>query len=822
MSSRWFNRLVLSSRGVALGSVLSLAACGGTGPATSPEQDALEAVQQREGTSGSSLRVLTYNTAFMKITFAPPVGTIDTNSGKYGGYDYKERATHIAEGILRADDDVVALNEVFSDDAKDMLVTLLAAKYPYFIYRIKGEAPNPWVKLALAIIPAGAGPAEPNDSGLMLFSKYPFVPFTVGTKPFYLVDEVEGGANGLPWGAPGEISVATFTEANDMDGLASKAVAMVRVKNPNDGQISNIAFTHLQASYSSQDSDGPATRAAQLKMARELILSSLTPSELSTQQLYLMGDLNVIGGNQADPGFDGEWKGTFANTGIAGGFFACGDGPCTFDPVTMKGETFLKDSWGFETSVKDPGISNNVDNARLDYILHNRSSRMPLCMQHITIAYELGQPTAGGLQQLSDHFGVQADFNRQAPHCSANDDAPGTLGPQPVSFGASADVSFTTPDARLAFPGSMQWYRIDKAGSYSIHVNPVTSDGVGRFAFTVYKASDLSQPIPPFYGEKTRWGDKFAMTEPPYYIRVFAVNPSTGAPDRTFAGDYTLSVHQHRGTSAYDSISLAGGFTTQFDWPGSGTPELPRYWFDFHTNTTSDGKFPKVSHFLEVPIAQDPSLYRLEIHDDAQNFPLIPAAGQSIVQNQNTLNKMVELDAPDLKGTAQGAPKKYFLTASRDSFIQNTGTASWVTFGTTLTYIRPSILKSYDMADDWPDRDNIELGFMYDGPYQKGSCNAACIGPIAFSTDSPVPLTGYSALNKTFIDNAVFNLWKEGDYLAPQFTSGGQSLGVGSLWMFETGFDTGGQFIWADGGNIDDADYWYVMNYGLSHDASKH
>lgn len=119
---------------------------------------------------------------------------------------------------------------------------------------------------------------------------------------------------------------------------------------------------------------------------------------------------------------------------------------------------------------------------------------------------------------------------------------------------------------------------------------------------------------------------------------------------------------------------------------------------------------------------------------------------------------------------------------------------------------------------------NVALGFFAcgDGPNQKSGCNGACIGPIAFATDSPIPLTGYASLNKTFVDNAVFNLWKEGDYLPPHFTSGGQPLGVGNLWMFETGFDNGGEFIWADGGNIDDADYGYVMNYGLSHDATPH
>ena len=454
--------------------------------------------------TGSSLRLMTYNTAFMVVDLPAPFGILDTNDGKFGGLDYPTRADHIADAILRDDNDVVALNEVFSDEAKAILVGKLSGKYSHYISKIKGDAPNPLVSIIMDGVPAGVLPADTNDSGLMLFSKHQFVTFSPTAKPYYIVNKVEGN-----WGASAqELSVITYKDSNGMDGLASKAVAMVRIKNPNDNQISNIAFTHLQATYGSPDPDGEMTRKAQLASIKELITSSLTPQELKTQPVFMMGDLNVIGQNKKTPG--GEWATHFLNANNnTNGFFACGGANgCTYDPNQKTG-TFMTDSWGFETSTNDKGISNNIDNARLDYILHNNPdltdfstkpiTRARLCMQHIMIANELVDQTATGDQQLSDHFGVRVDFNKRAPHCSPNDDA-GLFGPQPIVFaaGSNQDQSFTPAvGATITFPGSMQWYRIDKAGSYSIKVsnNPANVD------FQVYGSKDLSRPLAPWYGE---------------------------------------------------------------------------------------------------------------------------------------------------------------------------------------------------------------------------------------------------------------------------------------------------------------------------------
>lgn len=785
------------------------------------------------GPKGSSLRVATYNTALIIIKLGPPVGTIDINDGMAGDMSYTERAAEIAAGIIRDDNEIVALNEVFSDDAREVLVQMLAVKYPYYISKIRGQAPHPAAVILSEIfedVPAGALLADTNDSGLMLFSKYPFVKFSSSVTPPHSVDEVVGMNGPQPWGGDAsELAVTTYGTSNGGDGLASKAVAMVRVKNPNDNMIINVAFSHMQASYSVPDPEGTQSRKAQFADIKQLITKSLTVQEMDTQQVYLMGDLNVIGGNKQNPGTDHEWHNTFQDPiNLVKGFFACGIGVCS----AAGDKPFATDSWGFETSVQDLGISNNIDNARLDYILHNKPTltdftvkpivTAPLCMQHVSIAYEMGKPIGYGTLQLSDHFPVRADFNKGADFCSPNGDA-GASGPKVIDFppGSAQDITIgPAQGAKITFPGSMQWYRIDKPGSYSLEPSGPNADHVG---VNVYAATDLSRPLPPFYAEEEpRWGPKYCMTDPPYYVRVFAKDPATGNPDRTWTGDYSISFHEYRGTTPEDSISLAGGYLQPYNWPGPLSQEYPAVWFDFHTNTASSGQFPNVAFYFEIPAAvADLSLFDMSIRADlSPGYPVIAAVAKS--QYTEGAKKGWKIQAPKLPG-AGGQPKKYFLRVTRDqSLLKNVPMQAWLRFGTTLTYIRPDTLTSLDMIDDWPDRDNTSLQFSYDVPWQVYVCGASCIGPIPFSTKSPIPLTGAKSLNRSFVKNVVFDLWVEGQHLVRQFTSGDHLPGVESLGHREKGCDPCYTFTWADSGNVDDADYWYDMPYALRHDPNKH
>lgn len=783
--------------------------------------------------TGSSLRIMTYNTAFMILDFGFPIGEIETNGGEFGGMNYADRAQAISNAVLAGDNDVVAFNEVFSSTGKDVLVQNLKAKYPYYIRQIKGDAPNPWAELAgdvLQFVPEGLKPAT-NDSGLMIFSKFPFVPFSASASPMQVgVTTIDGMNGASSWGtSPYEVSAFTYIANTHDDGLASKAVAMVRVKKPDDGQISNIAFTHMQADKASPDSEGIAVRNIQFDNIRKLITKSLTTAERKTQAVYLIGDANVVGSNKKYAG-PSEWQSTFQDPGsVAGGFFSCGNGACDADL------RFMTDSWGFETSVEDAGVSNNVDGARLDYVLHNKptildtstkpASRANLCMQYIAIAPEATIATPGGSQQLSDHLPVRADFNKRAPYCSA-DDSSASYGPRLVKFAAAQDLSFA---GKITYPGSMQWYRIDKPGSYSIKLG---GTNLSHVAYEVYAGRDLSNPLPPFYNEVNgRYGPKFVMPAPPYYVRVFAKDAVTGKPDRQWKGNYSLSMHEYRGTSALDAIGLAGGITTDYVWPGPNTLEYPTVWFEFHTNQTSSGQFPDVDFYHEVPVGQDLSLYGLTLNKEVivngqKTYPQIPFAGVTNTTMSNPPHNPVTDYAADnsqLPGNG-GNPKKYYLKLSRDQFLlKNVPMTTRLTFGTTLTYIKPIALLSRDMKDDWPDRDNIELQFAYDGAWQQSSCSGAdCLGPTPYGTDEPHALDGFKPFQKTFADNVVFNLWSEGYYFEdiapPPWYS--EIVGTSALGHFEGQCNPCETAMWRDHGNVDDADFWYEMTFNKSHDPS--
>ena len=93
--------------------------------------------------AGRSLRVLAYNTGFLWVDLPGLCGSIDINDGKYDdGASYPERASDIADAILATDNDIVILEEVFSDPVKDILVSKLQSEYPTYIKRSPRRKPS--------------------------------------------------------------------------------------------------------------------------------------------------------------------------------------------------------------------------------------------------------------------------------------------------------------------------------------------------------------------------------------------------------------------------------------------------------------------------------------------------------------------------------------------------------------------------------------------------------------------------------------------------------------------------------------------------------
>ncbi len=745
-----------------------------------------------------------------------------------GDLSHEQRALEIAARLLEMDLDVVALNEVFVEDARDQLVSLLESKYPYVVTRIEPPADTD----VTDIFEPHFGAYFVQDSGLMLFSRYPF---TALSNLGHLVtdDQVELRWQGSTVNNSSKQALA-FLQFNahpchKEDCNAGKGVAAVRIEKSPQQQFA-VAFSHMQASYGADDSAEQTAsmdiRGGQLGDAKALINDSFTTAEKDEAEVFFLGDLNIVGRHsdgeslnandwpdwdQAHFDFTGfvtmsseenldwdlgrqEWLHHFCGlrTGLPGeacenanpgeshlddpttpGFFACGDG-ATSECPDSNGNLLLVDSWAYDTSAHDlgrtqgagawePTLTDCVDEgvrlktslcsgSRLDYILHNKpeisghgatSVTYTTCAQHMTIAYELSG--AGGTQPLSDHLPIRGDFNIWSPHCRPPeaviiDEA--VLEANDNTFIAS---SATNSDYKIKYPGSMQWFRIEEPGSYSIGVG---SDP--EMDFMVYQEEDLSRPRPSYHKMKSEWGTRYYLPKPPYYVRVFATKDAAKVPDREKTGNYLLKVHRHDCTKAWDACAIqAGSWLAPILWPDKHFTVWdltdPHYeagpdalWFILTTYVDDKGVRPSLSFGHE---SRWPDNYSMEIAEFCGTSGDCPGPHEILVSSDNfdtgpkltgcelckffalQLRAETTLKAPDGK---QG--KAYFLRVLRtvplgpdgtDCPVEPCGTpkkerTAGVRFGTNLTFFYPDTLELILSEDDFGGDVTDELYYFLD------------------------------------------------------------------------------------------------------------
>jgi len=486
-----------------------------------------------------SVRFATYN-----VQFIPSIAQTTTTT---------RRAAHVAKRILAADYDFIALNEVFDEDTRETLVRDLAAAYPH---RVE--------KLASASL---------EDSGLMLFSRFPFIdladprfrvcePFLPGSSncrprfpdPFSCQGTDCPRVAYLEYEACDEGGVPPF-ELDDCD--ADKGIAFVRLQNPRTGHIYNVGFTHTQASYQfpADEEDGEdeeehqATRRTQIQTAIDVVTTSA--GQAVGEEVLLIGDLNIDGNlNNLVPPYDvyaGEWVEAFgdsimSNTGTDG-------------YVLQRG--FI-DAWAADVAtvasgIEDPAFTNlfvygprveriTADGGRLDYVVRRQDN--PLCIQRMTLAHELrwsdDDPVVeagmglAGREQLSDHIGISVDINVATPGCNVGDAHPLSMVP-----GEAIETA-----GEIVHPGGMQWYRLPPGDStYSIRV-----DGAD---FRTFSADDLSVPVPQFKGRTAVLGGGIGDTyRSPDFVQVFRA-------DREATGPFTLHVLRHECASPEQPCALA-------------------------------------------------------------------------------------------------------------------------------------------------------------------------------------------------------------------------------------------------------------------------
>jgi len=767
------------------------------------------------------LRLITYNTALMNITADLHLGTpvfplppglpmtisIDTNSSDFGGQSYSTRVQMIADRILAEDPDVVILNEVWHPDMKNAFVKALAidpppqAAYGNYIRSIQGDIPgykNPFAAPGLGsdieiLADILGNPFNPNlaslnllidpwiqplgpvysvdidfqDAGIMLFSKKPFAHFDSTHFPTHPKVFVDGWNTGAPWGnGIKEVAAVVYRGARGTDQDASKAVGLVRIQQA-PGSIVDVAFSHTNADEIVPEENADV-RADQMYEVKRMIMRALTKSELATEQLYMLGDLNTPGNNKKY-GTTGEWSNLFGKNGPnpafkrdPGLFFACGDGPCSgttpgyFHP---KG-TFMTDTWGYETSVEDRNKSNYVDHQYYDYVLHNRPVRQ--CMQHIRIGSEMTDYV--GQQQLSDHLPIHVDFNLEAPHCSPNEQDPN--GPLVVAFDPQNPVA--NIPGKITHPGSMQWYKINQAGTYWINI----TQGAGQVAFDVYANTDLSEPIKPYHNQTDpRKGSRFVVKRP-IYIRTYAID-ANGKPDRTSIPAYSIRFQRAMGQGPSDAIHLSPAQQYDYTWVNTGFDQ-PTVWFDFTTNQTINlgfahstmvnetwdqggavGKFD-VDNQLFSQICADQLNPQCFFEIDLK--PYNNGGNWADYKDANDIVQGYTVEMPDLEGKPQGGgtvPNTYYYVLHNANMGFQPSATSHLTFLTDLTYLRSMGIGMTHPVNENPE--DVNMAISWDGTPAAGVCNFdfPCVwGVVPKSKTSDVEMWDAPFLQGAFTNEA--------------------------------------------------------------------
>jgi endonuclease/exonuclease/phosphatase family metal-dependent hydrolase len=454
------------------------------------------------------LRVMTFNIQCL----VAPAGGADRSD---------QRAQRVAEAVralpVADQPDVMAFNEVFSDSARRILVRELSAGWPHQVEKFDAAA------------------NLRQDSGLALFSRFPFRPLTL--RPPYLEQTLN---------AP----FASYNNAIFEDSLANKGVAVARFQHPEFGLVA-LALSHLQASYTEDEQAGAeaaalngmippggpivykeaafaGARKAQLTSAVDF-MENLLGEQDQWPPLLFVGDFNIEGENP-------ELIGTEYHETVATGPLA------DFD-----------DCWPAFISTEDPGLTESDSTGerhRLDYICLARKGNTRdfsrLVPHHMRTLH----------RSLSDHYALEAVLSRPSPNCN-----PAGAATLPTVTAPSGVRRF---DLEIVDPGAYQWVRIEEPGTYAISSTEGTE-------YSVYSGTDLSDPWPSYDNTIVRvdelglaqvatdWranelpvaATVYGLSDGPFYIRV-----RSGGANPQATGTCRVGVYKYTGATMQTAIAL--------------------------------------------------------------------------------------------------------------------------------------------------------------------------------------------------------------------------------------------------------------------------
>lgn len=444
-----------------------------------------------------ALRLMTFNVQLPSTVMAVGQGQDDAAT---------DRAQVVADALLalpnRDRPDVIAFNEVFNEDARDVLLQSMPAVWPNVIKKVDG---------------GGVG----EDSGLMLFSRFPF-------------ERIESMSPLFP---SSEFVFSTYTASALPDSGAHKAVGMVRIATP--VEPTTLLFTHTQASYDADNSENRDIRRKQFDQIVEVIKMVMGPSPPDWRNVIVMGDLNVKG----DPdSVTDEWNMIFKSGQVEfGTLFIDGWrehmhpplGPDERDP-------------GFSQRATDTGQLNRFDYQCFKAIQPIERQLVPHHMFQL-------------LRELSDHWSQQATIQLFSANCTPAT-AVDFLALMPVSIGPSTKMQsqarITTVNVQNE--GALQWLYVSRPGTYSLY------NAVG-FEVAAFSEDDLTHPLarldsistadlPPDVGAVLDRGGLVKkgvviVSRTPFFMRV-------RSKTETGTGPCKVAIVTHRGDTQATAIVL--------------------------------------------------------------------------------------------------------------------------------------------------------------------------------------------------------------------------------------------------------------------------
>ena len=475
-----------------------------------------------------SLRIATFNAALLSPPFRCATATsIDCILQSDGISELW--AEDLATRILADRDklDVIALNEVWDEDARQVLVNRLSAAYPVQVRRVsKGLVDLDLSGVAPFMRPRMFG----EDSGLMLFAKREFEVVPLPNVDFrWTGDATTNVFDALDASTP-EVAYHHYRECSSEDCLAAKGVALIRLRHRKGAITYNIAFTHMQADSAGQPEEMKETRQGQFDEIRDFLLSGfpdMANRMAGTEAFILLGDLNVPFLKRS-----AEWTERFASPGTS--FFS----------------TSTSEIWRSASSEEDRTPTNLIEPERLDYLLIGPAppegaqtpssvaieGRRP-CVQHLTVPQAF-------VRHASDHSMVHADINLGDFHCrpshalAVDTAAPDDIVPSPPCSGDTI---------RILHPGSIQWFFVADRdiGTYSIG-----TDRAEQLDVQIYLPSNMSEPLsrynvtqgkglPPRGEHRGQFSTDLWTIQGPFFIRV-------SGKSRFVHTNYDLTVRKHR------------------------------------------------------------------------------------------------------------------------------------------------------------------------------------------------------------------------------------------------------------------------------------